>query len=336
VLGENLARAAVALLGLTLLLLRPAAGRMAARATPAGLAAGAASAILALALAAGVSELALRAIFPRAAEEAPAAAEPLRRHDAMLGWTFVPPRVAHDASPGHPTDYAFDARGYRVPSLAQPVDPARPTILFTGESIITGFGLPWAQTIPARVGAVLGTQTANMAVFGYADDQAQMRLAQELPRFARPKAVVILFSPGLLFRDFDDDRPHLGPGMVWRPAVKPWRLEALLRFFVPYRSSAQVDRVVALVRADLQSEVGLAHARGAAALIVVPHYGPLDPRERLLRTRILDQPGLPYVWVELDPAWRIAHDPHPDARGAQAIAAAIVGRLQLQGLQTAP
>ena len=59
-------------------------------------------------------------------------------------------------------------------------------------------------------------QSANLSVFGYADDQTAMRLAAELPRFAHPAAVVILFSPGLFFRDLDDDRPHLGPGMAWR------------------------------------------------------------------------------------------------------------------------
>jgi hypothetical protein len=327
VLGETLARIAVALAGLALILLRSVVGRMAERTTPAGLAAGAGRAVLALLLAAGISEAALRAAFPRATEEAPPRAEPLRRHDPLLGWTFVPSRVAHVTVAGRAVDYAFDAQGYRVPSLAQPVDPSRPTVLFTGESIVTGFGLPWAQTIPARVGAALGLQAANMAVFAYADDQSYLRLAQSLPRFARPRAVVILFSPGLLFRDFDDDRPHLGPDLAWRPAVAHWRLAALLRFFVPYHGAAEIDRQVARTRAELQAGVGLARARGAAALIVVPHYGPEDPRERLLRRRILDQPGLPYVWVQLDPAWRIPRDPHPDARGAQVISAAIAARL---------
>jgi hypothetical protein len=328
VIGETLARIALALAGVGLFLLRPAAGRMAARASPAALGAGALRAVGALVLAAGVSEAALRIALPRAAEEAPPRAEPLRRRDPQLGWVFVPSRVAHDTSAGRVTDYAFDARGYRVPALAQPVDPARPTILFTGESIITGFGLPWEQSIPSRVGAALKTQTANMAVFAYADDQAYLRLAQEMPRFARPRAVVILFSPGLFFRDFDDDRPHLGPDLAWRPAVKRWRLVSLLRFFVPYHSSAEIDRHIAQTRAELAADVSLARARGAGALIVAPHYGPEDPRERRLRSLILDQPRLPYVWVQLDPAWRIPRDPHPDAKGAQVIAAAIASRLQ--------
>jgi hypothetical protein len=32
--------------------------------------------------------------------------------------------------------------------------------------------------------------------------------------------------------------------------------------------------------------------------------------------------------MELNPAWRIAHDPHPGVKGAQIIAAAITARLQ--------
>jgi hypothetical protein len=328
VLGETAARIAVAMAGVGLVLLRPVVGRMAERASLAALGAGALRVAAALLLAVGVSEAALRVALPRATEEAPPGAEPLRRRDPQLGWVFVPSRVAHDTSAGRVTDYAFDSRGYRVPALAQPVDPAQPTILFTGESIVTGFGLPWAQSIPARVGAALKVQTANMAVFAYADDQAYLRLAQEMPRFTRPRAVVILFSPDLFFRDFDDDRPHLGPDLTSRPAVKHWRLAALLRFFAPYHSSAEIDRHIAQTRSELAADVRLARARGAAALIVVPHYGPEDPRERRLRSLILDQPCLPYVWVQLDPAWRIPRDPHPDAKGAQVIAAAITARLQ--------
>ena len=329
VLGETLARIAVAVFGVALALLwRPMAGRAVARSSPRALAAGTARMALALLLAAGVGELALRAAFPRAREEVPPQSEPLRRRDAKLGWVFVPSRVGRQTVAGRVIDYAFDARGYRVPNLFQPVDPTRPTILFTGESIVTGFGLKWEETFPALVGDALNTQVANMAVFAYADDQTHMRLAAELPRFAHPTAVVILFTPGLLFRDFDDDRPHLGPGLVWRPAVKHSRLVALARYFVPYHSREDIDQVVALAREELQASLRLAHARGAMALIVVPHYGPEDRIERSLRRRILDEPGLPYVWVPLDPASRIPHDPHPNAAGARLMAAAITMRLR--------
>ena len=327
VVGETFARLMMAGLGLMLALVaRPTVGRMVERHSLRILAAGAVRVLLALALAAGLSELVLRARFSRATEEAPANVEPLRRHDVRLGWAFVPSRVSHVVVAGRPIDYAFDASGYRVPSLTQPVDPSRPTILFSGESIITGFGLPWDESIPARVGSALGLQSANLSVFAYADDQAYMRLMAELPRFAQPKAVVMLFSPGLVFRDFDDDRPHLDTNGVWRPAVQRPRLVALLRFFVPYHSRQAIDAKVAQVHAELAASVQAAHARGAAALIVVPRFGPEDATDAALRERILA--GLPYVLVTLDPRLRLPRDPHPNAEGARLIAAAITDRLR--------
>lgn len=328
VFGEACARTAMVAIGLAMaLILRPAVGRMVAELSPASLAAACTRAAVALLLAMGVGELGLRAAFPRAHEEPPPAAEPLCRHDPRLGWMFVPSRVGRVVVAGRPIDYAFDAHGYRVPDLAHPVDTTRPTLIFVGESIMAGFGLHWSETVPALVGATFHTQSANLSVYGYADDQTYQRLAAELPRFARPTAVVILFSPGLVFRDFDDERPHLAADRTWRPAVERSRLERLLRFFVPYHSRDEIDRQVALVRAELAASVRMARARHAQPLIVVPHFGPEDATERALRRRILDDPGLPYVWVNLDPAWRIPDDPHPDARGARAIAGAIAARL---------
>jgi hypothetical protein len=130
-----------------------------------------------------------------------------------------------------------------------------------------------------------------------------------------------------MFRDLDHDRPHLESGLVWRPADRRWRLRALAGFYIPYHSDRDIDRLVALVRAELQASLRLARERHAVALIVVPQFGVEDPAERALRRRILDEGGLPYVRVTLDPAWRIAGDAHPDARGAQAVAAAIADRL---------
>jgi hypothetical protein len=328
VFGETCARTAMVAIGLAMaLFLRPAAGRLVAGLSLASLAAVVARAAIAVLLAAGVGELGLRWAHPGPQEQPLPTKEPLCRPDARLGWTFVPGRVGRVVVAGRPIDYVLDARGYRVADLAHPVDTTRPTLIFVGESIITGFGLHWNESIPALVGAALHTQSANLSVFAYADDQTYQRLASELPRFDHPKAVVILFSPGLVFRDFDDERPHLASDGVWRPPVRRSHLERLVRFFVPYHSREEIDRQIALVRGELAADIRMARARQAQALIVVPHFGPEDATERILRRRILDEPGLPYVWVNLDPALRIPHDPHPNPRGARAIAAAIVDRL---------
>ena len=75
--------------------------------------------------------------------------------------------------------------------------------------------------------------------------------------------------------------------------------------------------------------MGLAAARGATPLVLVLQFGPEDAVEQALRRRILDAPGLPCLLVEIDPAWRVPGDVHPDARAARAIAAAVASRLRV-------
>ena len=180
------------------------------------------------------------------------------------------------------------------------------------------------------------TQVANIAVVGYATDQVLMRLTSELPRFQRPSAVVVLVTPWLLAKNLTDDRPHLRPDLSWAPGKTPLRLEAIAVHALPYHSRREIDAGVAMTRAALTAIVAQARARGAVALIVTPQFGPEDPAARDLRRRILDEPGLPYVLVPLDPAWRLPGDAHPDARGAEAIAAAVAARLRAAGVDSRP
>jgi hypothetical protein len=285
---------------------------------------------LAIILAFGASEFILRHRYLRAAEEVPARNEPRRRLDPRLGWIFVPSRTGYQTKDGQVVEYAFDRNGYRVRRVDEPVDHQRPTIIFTGESMMVGERLNWQQTIPAQVGQIMRIQTANLAVSGFASDQAYLRLQEELPHFRRPVAVVSLFMPALFDRNLDDDRPHLVQGLIWMPAERRWRMAAILRRLVRYRSTESIERGVTVTREVLRATADSARARGAAPLIVVPQFGPEEPRERELRRRILDEAGLPYVWVHLDPSWRVPDDGHPDARAARAIAAAIAARLQLR------
>jgi hypothetical protein len=326
-LGETGARFAAGLIGLGLIAgAAPALGRWTQRSSGKGMAADMARLLVALILAAGLCEAGLRLVFPRPTEAPQPGVEPLRRADPRLGWTFVPDRVAHQTIRGRTVTYAFDANGLRVARLDQPADFGRPSILFSGESIVTGAGLDWDQTFAAETAAALGLQPANLSVFAYSDDQAFLRLTDLLPRFAEPRAVVILVSPGLMFRDLDDERPHLGPRLDWRAAEHGSRLLALVRLFVPYHSAGAVAAMKARVRAELTETVRQVRARGGEPLILVPRFGPEDPREAALRRAVLD--GLPTLPVELDPSWRQPHDPHPDARGARAIADALVARLK--------
>jgi hypothetical protein len=284
---------------------------------------------LAVILALAASELALRSVHLRPAEWLGRDQEPRRQADALLGWAFVPSRTARSRIGGRVVDYTFDAAGCRVRGPEEPVDPSRPTIVFTGESLMFGKGLTWEESVPAQVGTILGRQTANLAVDGYATDQAYMRLSTELPRFREPIAVVATFMTTLFGRNLDSDRPHLGPGLVWLAPVHHTRLRSLVQLVAPYHGTGTVERGIAVTREVLRATVTAAASRGATPLIVVPQFGREDGVEQMLRTRILDEAGLPYVLVEIDPAWRLPGDVHPNAYGARVIAAAIAKRLRV-------
>jgi len=306
---------------------RPRFGRFAAR-WPSIVVSTALAAIVALV----AGELAIRRVHLRPAEWLQPDEEPLRQPDLQLGWTFVPSRIGQATIGGRTVEYAFDASGYRVRRVDEPVDVEKPAVVFIGESVMFGEGLTWEESVPAQVGALMRTQSANLAVHGFGSDQMYLRLRRELPRFHRPAAVVALFMTTLFGRNLDDDRPHLGAGLAWQPAVQHWRLASLAKIIVPYRSTTTVERGVAMTRDVLRATVHLARARGAEALIVVPQFGREDRAEATLRRRILDEPGLPYVLVEIDSSWHLPWDPHPDARAAHAIAEAIVGRLRGRGV----
>ncbi len=332
VLGETLARLFVGVIGVMLVfVVRPRLGKLVARMPVWTVVAAIGRISLAVVLAIGTSELGLRYVFAEPKWQPPAEEEPRRQLDPHLGWVLAPGRGGHAMVDGRVIDYAFDAAGYRVKSPNTPVDVDAPAILFTGESIMLGLGLRWEETIPARVGTLLGMHSANLAVSGYANDQAYMRLAGELPRFRRPEAVVALFMPVLFDRTLDDDRPHLGLGLEWLPAVQRWRIAALVRYLVPYRSHLTIERGIAALRAVLCAEVALARARHAVPLIVVPQFGKELPMETTLRRRILDEAGLPYVEVALEPSWKQASNSHPNAHAAEVIATAIANRLTSVG-----
>lgn len=283
--------------------------------------------VLAAILALAASELVLRRVNLRPAEWLLPEEEPRRRPDERLGWTFVPGRIGRDTVGGRVIEYAIDSSGYRVRGIDDPVDPERPSILFVGESVMFGEGLAWDESVPAQVGMMTGTQSANLAVHGFGSDQAFLRLQAELPRFRRPVAVISLFMTALFGRNLDQDRPHLGPGLVWLPARQRSRLASLAGLLVPYRRDETVERGVAMTREVLRATVRLAEARGAKALTVVPHFGREQPADERIRRSILDDAGVPYVLVGIDATWHLPWDRHPDARAARLMATAIADRL---------
>jgi hypothetical protein len=278
------------------------------------------------------AELVLRTQSWGAAWEVPKRKEPARLADPALGWVLKPGHHGEDSFAGRRIDYWTDRFGYRVADGRTETDMAAPSILFTGESAMAGHGLPWEETIPAQVQARVGLQSVNLSVNGYSSDQAYLRLKRDLPGFSCPVAVVSFFMTGLLDRNINTDRPHLDAQMRWQPGRTPWRLAALAERGLHYRSTGAIDEGIAMTRAVLKAGGALAEARGATSLLIVPVYWPEDPNERALRHKLLDEAGIRYVLVPLDRRWRIIGDSHPDARAADAIAAAIAVRLDLRGI----
>jgi hypothetical protein len=139
---------------------------------------------------------------------------------------------------------------------------------------------------------------------------------------------VSLFMTALFGRNLDQDRPHLGPGLVWLPAEQRPRLSSLAKLIVPYRADTTVDRGVTMTREVLRATIDLAQSHGAIPLLVVPQFGHEEKPEQALRRRILDDARVPYVFVEIDSSWRLPWDRHPNARAAHEIATAIASELR--------
>jgi hypothetical protein len=321
---ETFVRLCMVIFGALLVFIaRPHAGRLAGRAPARAL-----QFVVAAALAVGVSEMALRHVHLGPAEWLMPNEEPRRQPDSRLGWTWVPARSGNKSVGGRVVNYAIDPAGYRVNHVDAPVDFERPSILFTGESVMFGEGLTWQESVPAQVGAMLSIQSANLAVHGYGNDQAYLRLQRELPHFRRPVAVVSLFMASLFGRNLDGNRPHLGPGLVWLPAEQRSRLGLLAKLLVPYRAGATIDRGVTMTHEVFCATGDLARARGATPLLVVVQFDDEGTAEETLQHRILDDTCMPHIVVKIDSSWRLPWDRHPDARAAHAIAVAIAAKLQ--------
>lgn len=320
--------------GLGLLLVWPvrrAIGRWAGRRPARELVLDVAPTLVAVVLALGVSEVLLRHLPWFATHQLPTQREPLRRRDPVTGWAYAENRVGYGArGGGRVVRYAFDAAGHRVAAPGARVDYAAPSVLFVGESIISGHGVTYAESIPARVGRRLGLQPADLAVGGFATDQMYLRFAAEWPRYRKPRAVVILFMPALFHRNLEHDRPHLAPGLVWRPASDDWRLLQIAHRLAPYRSDEDLADAELMTRQALGRMTAMARARGATPVILVPELQPETREQAILRQRILA--GLPVLRVPVDPAFHVARNRHPDARADAVMAEAIADWFAAHGL----
>jgi hypothetical protein len=273
------------------------------------------------------ADFALRWIDLRPTEWLLVDEEPRRQPDSRLGWVLSPARVGYSRVGGRVIEYAIDPAGYRVRRVEEPVDPERPTIVFAGESVMFGEGLTWEESIPAQTAAILGVNSANLAVHGYSTDQMYLRLERELPRFSHPRAVITIFMPELFGRNLDTDRPHLAPGLLWRPAVKASRPMAIAALVVPFRRSGTVEQGLDVTREVFRAIGRMARARGALPVVVIPQFEAGNEMQRILQDRALPD-DVVRVPVPLAPDWRLRWDRHPNAHAAHVIATAIASRLR--------
>lgn len=88
------------------------------------------------------------------------------------------------------------ARGTATPP---PLDPGRETIVFLGDSITSGHGLPLPLTFPHRLGESLGVSVLNAGISGDLTAGGLARLERDVLAH-RPKLVVVELGANDVFR----------------------------------------------------------------------------------------------------------------------------------------
>ena len=239
-----------------------------------------------------------------------AAMDALTTMHPRYGRTFAPSIDRLQPLSGREIRFRTDADGRRIPGGA--IDPAAPSLVFTGESTLAGFGLQWEETFAALLGARLHLQVVNLASPAYETHQSWLRLKDALPELHRPAAVIGIFMPGLIGRSF---RAPEHPTLLESSGV--YRLWKHL-----YWSDAGLDEGMRSVAADLRDIAALAKGRGAPCIFLVTGHAP-----QWMLHEILEVPALDHVVVEV-PQDELLADGHPGPRGSIRIADALEARLR--------
>ncbi|MFL5362005.1 MAG: hypothetical protein ACJ78U_13655 [Myxococcales bacterium] len=312
-------RGLAAALGLVLLRLVPALPRGAS----------AQRLLLATVLALPAAEVVLRWRMDRVIRpELLAAMDVLTTSHPRYGTTFKPSMDRIQELSGREIRFRTDAASRRIPGAG--VDPALPSLVFTGESAMAGFGLQWEETFPALLGERLQLQVVNLATPAYRIDQSWLRLKDALPGLARPVAVIGVFMPGLVGRSFAGGRhpiarplPFSGIELLAPQPLDAFQRSGLFRVWNHlYRSDAQMEEGMRSVGATLADMAALAKPRGAVCLFLVTGYTPRWMIHELFEAQRLDA-----VVVDI-PESELLADGHPGRHGAVRIADALEPRLR--------
>ena len=325
------------LAALVLLRVRPALVSVASKISLARLARGTVPVLLAVAASLVTVEAVLGWLQPKALRGLPV--YPYGAPHARYGWTGQPSSTTTVSVSGRDVVVAFNREGIRVPTQDDEPDPARPTILFTGESTALGFGLDYAETYPALIAARRGVQCVNLAGAAYGSDQAYLRLVDAMPRFEHLVATVTVFIPLQLGRNLRDNRPRLALGPTGELELVPAATDFLSRLRIrrvlwkglPYLGDPAIDRTLVLTSAILRETSIRTRARGAIPLFVIPSHSRKRPlsehaEDWVVRALFVKQ-ELPFILVDLPPDQLLNEDYHPGASGDEMIAAAILAAL---------
>jgi len=284
-----------------------------------------AAVLLALPAAEGLLQWRLRRLVnPGLAE----AMDALTTWDPRRGFTLTAAMDRLRSMSGREIRFRTDAEGRRI--SCAPVDPALPSLVFTGESTVAGLGLQWEETFPAILGARLHLQVVNLGSPAYRIDQSWLRLKDELPKLDHPVAVIGLFMPGLVGRSFAGQRhplvrPSPSGGVELLPPEPPGLLQhsGLYRLWKHlYWSDAAVEEGMRSVSVVLRDIAALAKARGAPCIFLVTGRTP-----QWMLHDLFEVPGLDYVVAEV-PEQALLADGHPALPGSIGLADALEPRLR--------
>ncbi|HKA91987.1 MAG TPA: hypothetical protein VKE22_30195 [Haliangiales bacterium] len=322
VLGARLVGAGLG--ALLLIVVRPILGRRAAGLPIGELVVRVASVLLAAVAALGVTEVWLRSRDPHP-PSAPAWEEPRLRLDGR-GWHYLPNQTRVFPKYGRVVDYAIDGEGNRARRQQDVVDRARPTLLLAGESMAYGWNVPYDESLQGLLERETGLQVVNLSAPGYSTEQEYVRIADALPRFAKPVAVVLLLVNTQISRNAHTHRPHLeiaGDGTpVFAPAaggLPGLRVVQLLteRLYHP-------ERAVQITAAILRAADRAIRERGARPIFLVTNFGPTCAREPELLHELFEQQRLPFVRVAIaEEDWLAANDRHAGPSGMRKLADAV-------------
>jgi hypothetical protein len=266
--------------------------------------------------------------------------EPDSEGDPLLVYRPIPSHVTEiDVGDRH-LRFVIDANDWRVRSTDDVVDFARPTVLFTGESMASGFGLNYDETYPFRVGQELGLQVVNVAVQGYGNDGAFVRLHDALVPFEHPVATVTLVNQMMIGRNAWTDRPHLlvrdDGSLFTEPArsADGWFARSPLLHIAA--SVVHSDEALRRARMYIQATARETRARGGFPLFLFTDFRvPCLPDETGVQSldRYLFE-GLDVVHVRVD-LGEDTYDPvisHPNAVAQARLAEAVSRSLREHGV----